>query len=223
MAKGKFIRPKASLIVFEGSDGSGKTTQAKLLHKYLVSKKIPVAYISFPRYTDSIWGAIVRRYLDGDFGKLDPYLASMLYAGDRASAGKLIAGWLASGKIVVCDRYVASSVAHQGAKIKSDVARRKFAGWLEDLEYRENAIPVEDVVILLDVPRKFAVGLMAKRKLDIHEADRNHLKNAIAIYESFAATKKNWVKIIPVVGDKLQTIAEVHEKVIEILKKKKIL
>lgn len=216
MAKGKFV-------VFEGSDGSGKTTQAKLLHRYLVSKKIPAAYISFPRYSDSAWGAMVRRYLDGDFGKLDPYLASMLYAGDRASAADLIEGWMNSGKIVVCDRYVASSVAHQGGKIKSDVGRKKFIKWLEDLEYRENMIPKEDVVILLDVPRKFAVGLMAKRKLDIHEADKNHLKNAIAIYESFAKTKKNWVKITPVENGKLDSVDVVHGKVLGILKKKRIL
>lgn len=216
MAKGKFI-------VFEGSDGSGKTTQAKLLFKFLISKKIPASYISFPRYTDSLWGAMVRRYLDGDFGKLDPYLASMLYAGDRASAASLIRNWIDGGKIVVCDRYVASSVAHQGGKIKKDLDRKKFVKWLENLEYVENKIPKEDVVLFLDIPRGFATKLMAKRKLDIHEADPNHLKNAIAIYQSFAKQKKYWQVISPIENGKLIPINDVHNKVVDVLKRKKFL
>lgn len=210
-------------IVFEGSDGSGKTTQAKLLFKFLNSKKIPAAYISFPRYTDSAWGAMVRRYLDSDFGKLDPYLASMLYAGDRASAASLLRRWIDRGKLVVCDRYVVSSVAHQGGKIKKDVDRKKFIKWLESLEYVENKIPKEDLVLFLDIPREFSTKLMAKRKLDIHEADLNHLKNAINIYQSFAKQKKYWQRISPIENGNLISIDDVHAKVLGVLKKKKFI
>lgn len=208
-------------IVFEGADGSGKTTQAKLLFSYLKSKKIPTVYVSFPRYKESMWGAMVRRYLDGDFGKLDGYLASMLYAGDRFSAAGQIRKWIGEGKIVVCDRYVASSVAHQGGKIKSQSQKSKFIEWLENLEYVENGIPKEDLVIFLDMPLEFSLKLMKGRKLDIHEADKNHLKNAIAIYESFAKKKKHWITIKPVEGGKLSSVEEVHEKILVVLKKKK--
>lgn len=210
-------------IVFEGSDGSGKTTQAKLLFNYLKSRKIPTAYISFPRYADSAWGAMVRRYLDGDFGILDPYLAAILYAGDRASAANLIRDWIEAEKIVVCDRYVASSVAHLGAKIRKETDRKNFVKWLEGLEYGENKIPREDLVVFLDMPREYSVKLMAKRKLDIHEADKERLKNAIAIYQSFARQRKYWLIINAVEDGRLFSVEEVSKKVLDVLKKRKIL
>lgn len=214
---------KGKFIVFEGADGSGKTTHAKLLFEHLKKTKAPAAYISFPRYKDSVWGAMVRRYLDGDFGKLDARLASMLYAGDRFSAASEIRDWLGAGKIVVCDRYVASSVAHQGGKIKSQSERAKFIKWLEDLEYGENRIPKEDLVIFLDMPLEFCLRLMRGRKLDIHEADQDHLKNAIAIYRSFAKSRKYWQAVNPVEGGRLLSVGEVHKKVLETLKQRKVL
>lgn len=216
-------RNKGRFIVFEGADGSGKTTHAKLLFGYLKKKKIPSAYISFPRYKESVWGAVVRRYLDGDFGRLDARLASMLYAGDRFSAAGEIREWINAGKVVVCDRYVASSVAHQGAKMKSESERAKFIKWLEDLEYGENGIPKEDLVIFLDMPLGFCLKLMRGRKLDIHEADRDHLKNAIAIYRSFAMSRKYWQAVNPVEGGRLFSVGAVHKKVLAVLKKKKII
>lgn len=213
MAKGKFI-------VFEGPDGSGKTTQAKLLYEYLKKAKIPAAYISFPRYKDSAWGAMVRRYLDGDFGKLDSYLASLLYAGDRFSASGDIRNWLDEGKIVVCDRYVASSIGHQAAKIGNKVQREKFINWLENLEYVENGIPHEDLVIFLSIPVSFSQQLMKSRKLDIHEKDKAHLKSALAVYESIAKARKYWVRVDNVERGKLLVPKEVHSKAVEVLKRK---
>lgn len=213
---------KGKFIVFEGADGSGKTTHAKLLFLNLKKNKIPAAYISFPRYKDSVWGSMVRRYLDGDFGKLDARLASMLYAGDRFSAASEISAWLDAGKIVVCDRYVASSVAHQGGKIKSPSERSKFIKWLEELEYRENGIPKEDLVIFLDMPIEFCMKLMRGRKLDIHEADQNHLKNAIAIYRSFAKQRKHWQAVYPIEKGELLSVGEVHRKILKVLEQKKI-
>lgn len=215
-------RNKGKFIVFEGADGSGKTTHAKLLFEHLKKNKVPTAYISFPRYKDSIWGAMVRRYLDGDFGKLDARLASMLYAGDRFSAASEIRSWISAGKIVVCDRYVASSIAHQGSKIRGTSDKSRFISWLEELEYGENGIPKEDLVIFLDMPLEFCLKLMRGRKLDIHEADQNHLKNAIAIYRSFAKSRKYWQAVDPVEGGRLLSVGEVHEKVLKVLEQKKI-
>jgi len=210
-------------IVFEGADGSGKTTQAKLLYTFLKKQKIPVVSISFPRYNDSMWGAMVRRYLNGDFGKLDGYLASMLYAGDRFSAGGQIKKWLADGKIVVSDRYIASNIGHQAGKFEKIAERRKFIKWLEALEYGENKIPREDVVIFLDLPLEFSLKLMKGRILDIHEADKNHQKNAIGVYKSFAKSRRNWRIVEIVEKNELLSIGDVHERVLNVLRGEKII
>src|SRR3989338_1596391 len=165
---------KGKLIVFEGADGSGKTTQSKLLLKYLKGRKIACEYVSFPRYEDSLWGGMVRRFLRGEFGKLneiDPYLASILYAGDRMTAAPMLRRWLDSGKIVIANRYIGSNIGHMGAKLKTQNSKLKYIKWLEQLEYVENGIPKEDLVIFLYVPIAVSKNLMKGRTLDIHERD----------------------------------------------------
>ncbi len=211
-------------IVFEGIDGSGKTTQAKLLHNYLLKSKVPCAYISFPRYEKSMWGAIVRRYLNGEFGKLDGYLASLMYAGDRFSASGEIRNWLENGKIVVCDRYVASSIGHQAAKFSKLANRNKFIKWLEDLEYVENDIPREDLVIFLNLSVEFAQKLMKDRKsLDIHESDLEHLKNASLVYCKIAKERNYWEQIDVCGRDILLSKDEIAGNILKVLRKKKFL
>ncbi len=226
MQKGKPHFAEASsgkFIVFEGSDGSGKTTQAKLLVSYLVKNKIAYKHISFPRYTDSLWGKMVRRYLNGDFGKLDSYLASMLYAGDRFSASLEIRKWLIEGKLVVCDRYVASNIGHQAGKMDSLSDQNKFIKWLENLEYGENKIPREDLVIYLNVPVEVSRKLMSTRKkLDIHEKEKKHLDHAFSVYSRIAKARAYWQTIDCTKNGELLSPDKVHANVLEILKKKKI-
>ncbi|KKS04956.1 dTMP kinase [Candidatus Curtissbacteria bacterium RIFCSPLOWO2_02_41_11] len=214
------------LIVFEGADGSGKATQSKLLLNYLGKKQIPVEFISFPRYKSSLWGELVRRYLSGEFGKVDevsPYLASVLYAGDRMGASPQIKKWLNAGKMVICDRYVGSNIAHQVAKLQTPNAKLQFIKWLEDLEYGENKIPKEDLVIFLSVPVEVSQKLMDDRRKDIHERDADYLRVVAKEYESLARERKNWVKINCVVNGKLLLPAAIHQKVLEVLKGKYIL
>lgn len=217
---------KGKLIVFEGADGSGKTTQARLLLNFLKKKKIPAVYISFPRYDDSLWGEMVRRYLDGDFGKLDevdPYLASCLYAGDRASAADQIKKWLASGKIVICNRYVGSNMAHMGAKFKSQGEKLKYIRWLEDLEYGENKLPREDLVILLHVPIKISQRLMRGREKDIHEREVEYQKQVLDVSEMVAESRKYWAKVDCTKNGQILSKEEIHERVLAILKSRAIL
>lgn len=219
MAKGK-------LIVIEGGDGSGKTTQAKLLFNSLRKRKTPTVYISFPRYEGSMWGKMVRRYLSGDFGEVDqvdPYFASMLYAGDRFSAAPKIRKWLSEGKVVVCNRYVGSNIGHMAAKLKSQSERSKFIKWLEDLEYGENGIPKEDVVVLLAVDPAVSRGLMRGRNLDIHEKDLKYQEEVFKVYDSQAKQKKNWVKVDCTRGGEILSAQEIHEKVLKALRSKGIL
>lgn len=217
---------KGKLIVFEGIDGSGKTTQAKLLLRYLRKNKISSACISFPRYQDSLWGNMVRRYLDGEFGDLDrvsPYLASVLYAGDRLSAANSVKKWLGKGKIVVCNRYVGSNLAHMGGKLKGKSEKAKYVNWLEKLEYQENGIPKEDLAILLSTPAEFSRKLMSARKLDIHERNIQYQSVVAGIFEQLAREKENWFKVDCVRGVKLRKPQDIHKEVLEILRARKII
>jgi len=208
---------KGRFIVIEGSDGSGKATQAKLLYKFLKSKKIPAEMIAFPNYS-STWGKVIVRYLHGEFGnalQVDPYLASILYAGDRLMSAKKIQKWIDAGKIVVCDRYTASNIAHQAAKIKS--GKQKYIDWMEDFEYNQNGIPKEDVVVYLSVPIQASQKLMKGRKLDIHEKNKKYLADVSKVYEKLAK-RDHWKKINCFENKKLLSKKEIHNQILKVLK-----
>ena len=217
---------RGRLIVFEGADGSGKTTQSKLLVNYLnnppAGGKIPNAYVSFPRYEDSMWGQMVKRYLMGEFGKLDevdPYFGSLPYAGDRMTAADELKRWLNDGKIVVANRYIGSNIGHMAAKFSDIKSQDKYIKWLEDLEYRENGIPKEDLVLFLHVPVEVSKKLMRGRHLDIHERDLRYLEKVIRVYERVASERKNWETIACTSGGKILPAAEIHQRVLEVLKR----
>ncbi|MBI4037833.1 dTMP kinase [Candidatus Curtissbacteria bacterium] len=216
---------KGKLIVFEGADGTGKSTQARLLFAYFKKKKIPAVLFSFPQY-QSAWGKMVRRYLNGEFGdvhEVSPYLASVLYAGDRLLASAKIEKWLAEGKIVVCDRYVASNIAHQGAKMKSQSEKSKYVKWLEDLEFDVHKIPKPDIVVLLTLPPKSAQKFMKQRVLDIHEKDVVYQEKVAETFREYSEGKKNWVEVSNMDGDRLKTLQEVDKEVIDNLKKSRLI
>lgn len=219
----KASRDKGKLIVFEGADGTGKTTQAKLLFNHLKKNKRDAVFFSFPNY-QSAWGKMVRRYLDGEFGdvnQVSPYLASMLYAGDRLLESERIREWLGLGKLVVCDRYMASNIAHQIAKIKSQSEQSKFVEWLEDLEYRENKIPKPDLIILLTIPETIAQKFMRKRVRDIHEKNVSYQKRVAKAFLDLAKTGKSWAVVSNTKGGGLKKINEVHKEIVEIVKNPK--
>ena len=233
-------KSRGKFIVFEGIDGSGKTTQVKLLLNYLKNPpahsglsptgsktggKIPFVEYSFPRY-DKPWGMMVSRYLDGEFGSVDgvnPYLASVLYAGDRFAAASEIRDDLKTGKVVICDRYVASNIAHQASKIKNQISKTKYIEWLEDFEYRQNGIFKEDLVILFSVPPQISQKLMSAKKKDIHESDGRYLAKVADVYNQLAKDRKNWVKINCVAGGKLKEPQQIFREVLSILQKRDII
>ena len=215
---------KGKFIVFEGADGTGKTTQAKLLFDYLKKKKGDAVFFSFPNYK-SAWGKMVRRYLDGEFGdvgEVSPYLASMLYAGDRLLESERIKRWQKVGKTIICDRYMVSNIAHQAAKIKSQSEQSKFVKWLEELEYGENKIPKPDFSILLTIPQNIAQKFMKRRIRDIHERNVSYQKKVAKAFEDYAKTNKNWAVVANTKGGKLKKTDEIHKEILEILRTKKI-
>jgi dTMP kinase len=227
---------KGKLIVIEGSDGAGKTTQLGLLKAYLDSAELPVESVDFPRYYDSFYGKMIANFLRGEYGPLDtvnPYLISIVYAADRGSAAPEMHKWLKEGKIILSNRYATSNLAHQSGRI-APLKRKAFIQWDLELEYEVNNIPKEDVVIFLHVPVSVSLMLMKnndrkgraymKGKKDMVEKDTTYLKKSEEAYLSLVRKFPHWVKIECVDNDgNLRTREDIHEEVKKVLANKGIL
>lgn len=175
---------KGKLIVFEGTDGSGKSTQFKLLCDALQSRGTAFQKLVFPQYAEPS-SALIRMYLAGEFGShpsdVNPYAASTFYAVDRYAAWKKVwGGAYEAGGLILSDRYTTSNAVHQGGKLPPE-EQGAFFDWLFDLEYRKLGLPEPDVVIYLDMPTEQSVKLLRAResathsKGDIHEVDEPYL------------------------------------------------
>ena len=173
------------LIVIEGLDGSGKSTQLDILCKNLKNHGYDNRRVSFPDYgSDS--SALVKMYLAGKFGTkpsdVNAYAASLFYAVDRYASYKTDwGGYYAEGGIVVSGRYTTSNAIHQTSKME-EADWQGFTDWLYDLEYNKVGIPRPDLVIFLDMPVEVSQKLLSNRydgddkKKDIHESDVQYLK-----------------------------------------------
>lgn len=189
---------RGKLIVIEGSDGSGKKTQTKLLIERARQYGVKVGTISFPQY-ETPTGQRVKEYLRGKFGPLDqvdPKFAARLYAEDRLEAKPLLLKWLSGGVNIILDRYIESNMAHQGGKFKGK-ERDEMIQWIYDLEINQLDLPKSDLVIYLDLPVEWQVKAMDKegRDKDLHESSIQHLLDAEETYKMLAEQNKNWVKI----------------------------
>lgn len=184
-------------IVLEGTDGSGKTTQLQLLHTQLQQAGYDVATFDFPRY-DQPSSYFVREYLHGEYGTVDevgPYTASLFYALDRYEAASEIREALKQGKIVISNRFTASSMAHQGAKFLHAEERRGYFIWLDNLEFLLLKIPRPDVNFVLRVPAETAqmhidqnaAQSNAETQRSALEADLNHTQNSVQAYDDLCS------------------------------------
>ncbi len=218
---------QGKLIVIDGIDGSGKTTQSELLKQYLASQgpTLQVEVINFPRYEDNLYGKLIKRYLEGELGNINevnPYLMALAYAGDRVLAKPLIESWLNNGKLVIANRYVSSSKAHLGANL-DDGKREEFIRWLDELEYQINGMPKPNRTILLSVDPKIGQeNALKDHQVDMHEKSLEHEEKAAKIYLKISKMEENWVVVNCMDGDKMKPILEIHQEILKILNEKLI-
>lgn len=193
------------LVAIEGIDGSGKGTQAALLCEGLRSAGAKCQLLSFPRYRETQFGAKVGDFLNGRFGSLDqvsPFLVSLLFAGDRLESRKLLMQSIADHDVVVCDRYVASNIAHQAAKVVG-AERQELIEWVQYVEYQLYELPLPDRTLFLDLPVQQATQLIAMkarrtytdRSADLQEADSHYLQKVHDVYVELARLGSGWIRI----------------------------
>ena len=214
------------LIVIEGTDGSGKSTQFALLTSRLEQEQIAFQKLVFPRYSEPS-SALIRMYLGGDFGSspnsVNAYAASTFYAVDRYASYKMDWGqWYENGGLVVSDRYTTSNAVHQASK-EPEESREEFLAWLYDLEYGKLGLPRPDLILYLDVPTDFTETMMRRREqdththADIHEQDLNYL--AACRQSGKAAAEFYGWKVIQCVRDgKMRTIEDIHEEIYRLVR-----
>ena len=214
------------LIVFEGTDGSGKSTQFELLAKRLEAEQIAFQRLRFPQYEEPS-SALIRMYLGGAFGDdpeaVNAYAASTFYAVDRyASYQRVWKDYYQGGGLVVSDRYTTSNAVHQGSKVPEG-ERAEFFRWLYDLEYDRMGLPRPDLVVLLDMPVELSEQLMRKREqstgthADIHERDEDYLKKCrdVALH---AAKYYGWRTVSCAKDGAIRGVEDIHEEVYAIVK-----
>lgn len=215
------------LIIIEGLDGSGKSTQIALLEEYLANKGVDYKKIKLPDY-DNPSSTLVKMYLGGEFGEsatdVNAYAAGAFYAVDRYASFHL--GWKAdyeSGRVIIADRYATSNSIYQMEKIAKE-DWDSYLDWSADFEYEKLGIPKPDAVIYLDMPIEISQKLMTARysgdenKKDVHEVNVEFLKKCreSALY---TAEKQGWHIIKCAEGDEPKSIETIHKQITEIIDK----
>jgi dTMP kinase len=217
------------LVAIEGIDGSGKGTQAQRLIQRLKGQGRRAALLSFPRYDATFFGRAVGEYLNGAFGSLGqvhPFFASLLFAGDRFESRGVLAEALASDDVVVLDRYVASNIAHQAARLEGP-ARETLIESIERLEFGVYQMPRPDLVVLLDLSVATAQRLIATkparvytdRPADIQEADADYLARVRDLYLHLASAEANWTVVSCERQGNVRSIDDIAEEIAHLVER----
>lgn len=211
------------LIAIEGIDGSGKGTQAKLLLDRFTAQGVSATLLSFPRYSETRFGGFVGEYLNGRYGSLDevhPFLAALLFAGDRFESRQTLLDAIERHAVVICDRYVASNVAHQAAK-RGGADRDVLIRRIESVEFEVFGLPRPDRTILLDLSVENARRLIAKKAKrsytdqteDLHESDGLYLGSVGDVYRARRAADPSWTLVECERAGAVRPIEEIREEV----------
>lgn len=214
------------LIVIEGTDGSGKSTQFKALTQRLRREGQEFKTLVFPQYSEPS-SALIRMYLGGEFGTkpsdVNAYAASAFYAVDRYASYKKDWGtWFEEGGLIVSDRYTTSNAVHQASKEPKE-KQGEFLKWLYEFEYDKLGLPRPDLTIYLDVPTAFTEQLMRRREAetnthaDIHEQDMTYLATCRETGRT-AAKFYGWHIIECVRDGKMRSVEDIHEEIYRLVK-----
>ena len=214
------------LIVFEGIDGSGKSTQFSLACQALEAAGKAFTRLVFPRY-QAASSALIRMYLGGEFGKdpaaVNAYAASTFYAVDRYAS--YVQEWkavYARDGLVLTDRYTTSNAVHQASKLEGQ-ARRDYFRWLQDFEYDLLGLPAPDLVLYMDVPVEMAAAQRRLREQrtgtsgDIHESDEIYLQKCALCAEE-AAAFYGWRRIACAPEGRMRSVEDIHGEIMQILR-----
>ena len=209
------------LIVIEGTDGSGKSTQFRLLTERLEREGRAFQQLEFPQYSEPS-SALIKMYLGGEFGTnpsdVNAYAASAFYAVDRYASYKKVWGkWYEDGGLVLSARYTTSNAVHQASK-EPEEKQSDFLGWLYNFEYDKLGLPKPDLVIYLDVPTDFTEKMMRSREAatnthaDIHEKDLEYLATCRRTGKA-AAAYYGWTVINCVRDGAMRSIEDIQEEI----------
>lgn len=220
------LRNMGKLIVIEGTDGSGKSTQFRLLSEHLQKDNVAFKHIVFPRYSEES-SALIRMYLSGAFGSkpadVNAYAASSFYGVDRYASYKMDWGeYYENGGLILSDRYTTSNAVHQASK-EPEENRQAFLQWLYDFEYDKLGLPRPDLTIYLDVPTDFTEKMLRSReqntntKADIHEQDMQYLATCRQAGRN-AAQFYGWTIINCVQDGEMRSIEDIHTQIYNLVK-----
>jgi dTMP kinase len=220
------MKQRGTLIAIEGIDGTGKGTQAQLLREALEARGLAVTPFSFPAYEATLAGGLIGSYLNGEMGpprEIDARLTAVLYALDRFELKSRIEKALAQGHVALCDRYVGSNLAHQSARTAPG-RRAALREMIERLEFGLFGLPRPKLVVYLDMPDRLAQERIrlksarsyTARQMDELEADRAHLRKALAEYRR-QARSPGWVLVPTVDRRGPRTREQIHADVLAAL------
>ena len=209
------------LIVIEGTDGSGKSTQFRRLTEHLSQDGHDFKTLVFPQYSEPS-SALIRMYLGGEFGSkptdVNAYAASAFYAVDRYASYKK--GWgeyYEKGGLIVSDRYTTSNAVHQASKEEGQ-KQAEYLKWLYEFEYDRLGLPHPDLTIYLDVPTEYTEKLLRSREektntqADIHEQDMDYLATCRKTGKA-AAEYYGWTVISCVKDGVMRSIEDIHQEI----------
>jgi dTMP kinase len=201
----------SKLIVLEGIDGSGKSTQTELVKKYFGTRKLSFSFFHFPMYGHNEFSDIIARFLRGEFGSIDkvsPYFVANIYGMDRYMFMPILEEALKTVDVVLLDRYVFSNLAYQGAKYPNQsIESARVKQWILDFEFEFLQLPYPDLNIFFDVPTEITKGRLESqrgddkeylqgRQKDIHEEDMEFQERVRQNYLGVMESSPN-CKIVP--------------------------